>query len=220
MLKAVLFDLDGVLIDSELLSQESSDRVLARVGINRTAREKEMAFGMRTIDYFRMIAKIYGVVFDAEKLAAEKDKVLAGLIKGRLKPLPGVMSLLKGLKLNGVRVAVVSSSPLGRVNDSLEETGLILDFDVVVSGDCCSKGKPAPEPFLLAAEKLDVRPGECVVVEDAEIGISSAKDAGMKVIAVKSPNTRGQDLGKADAVVKSLEKVDLKFLKHLNDVLK
>jgi HAD superfamily hydrolase (TIGR01509 family) len=119
------------------------------------------------------------------------------------------------LKDAGIKVAVVSSSPLERVNVSLEEVGLILEFDVIVSGDCCFLGKPHPQPFLLAAERVGAKPVDCIVVEDAEAGILAGKAAGMKVVAVRSPNTHGQDLGKADVIVDSLEEVDLNLLRRL-----
>ena len=137
------------------------------------------------------------------------------LIKGRLEPLPGVLELLAGLGDAGVRKAVVSSSPLDRVNASLEEVGLLLEFDVVLSGDCCSRGKPDPQPFLFAAERLGVKPSECVVIEDAEAGILAAKTARMKCVAVKSPHTFGQDLSKADLIVESLLEVNVGLMMGL-----
>jgi HAD superfamily hydrolase (TIGR01509 family) len=146
---------------------------------------------------------------------AEKNRLFGKMIEGGLKPLPGVLDLLAVLKDGGVKVAVVSSSPLERVNASLKEVGLILEFELIVSGDCCDKGKPDPQPFLLAAKRLGVTPGECVVVEDAEAGVLAGKAAGMKVVAVKSPNTHGQDLGAADLVVDSMVDINVKVLEGL-----
>jgi len=213
--KAVLFDLDGVLVDSEPISTEASDKVLAEVGIYLTKEERSEVFGKRTIDNYRRHIKRRGLNLDAEELVREKNKVFAKLIRGRLKPLPGVLSLLASLDDAGIRKAVVSSSPLDRVNASLEEVGLLLEFEVILSGDCCVRGKPDPEPFLLAAERLGVEASACVVIEDAEAGILAAKAAGMKCVAVRSPNTFGQDLSKADLIVGSLEEVDVKVLAGL-----
>jgi HAD superfamily hydrolase (TIGR01509 family) len=215
MVKAVLFDLDGVLVDSERFSSEASDRILADVGIVQTPQEKRLVFGRRSIENYQAAIDARGLRLDAAELVARKNRLFARLVRGKLKPLPGVLRLLGELKDAGIRVAVVSSSPLDRVNVSLEEVGLILEFDVIVSGDCCAKGKPDPEPFLLAAGRLGVKPAECVVIEDAEAGILAGKAAGMKVVAVRSPNTHGQDLGRADAVVDSLERVGVKSLGRL-----
>jgi len=101
------------------------------------------------------------------------------------------------------------------VNASLEEVGLLLEFEVILSGDYCVRGKPDPEPFLLAAGRLGVEASACVVIEDAEAGILAAKAAGMKCVAVKSPNTFGQDLSKTDVVLESLEGLSAEFLRRL-----
>ncbi|MFH1835530.1 MAG: HAD family phosphatase [Methanobacteriota archaeon] len=214
-LKAVLFDLDGVLVDSESISREASDTVLARHGIVLEDEERKLVFGRRTIDNYRRHVESRGVDLDPEKLVEEKVEYFNELIKGRLKPLPGVLELLGALDDAGVKKAVVSSSPLDRVNASLEEVGLLLEFELVISGDCCKKGKPDPGPFLLAVEKMGVKPSECVVIEDAEAGILAANAGGILVVAVKSPNTHGQDLSSADRIVESLTEVDLELLRSL-----
>lgn len=214
-MNAVLFDLDGVLVDSEPISREASDKTLAEVGIVLDDEERKEIFGRRTIDNYRRHIQRRGLKLDAQELVEKKVKLYTQLIRGRLEPLPGVMDLLGQLKDEKVKVAVVSSSPLARVNASLEEVGILLMFDVVVSGDCCTKGKPEPEPFLIAAEKLGVEPGECVVIEDAEAGILAAKAAQMKVLAVDSPNTHGQDLSKAEKIVPSLAEADIGLLRSL-----
>jgi beta-phosphoglucomutase len=214
-MRAVLFDLDGVLVDSEPYSMEASNRVLAEAGIIQTPEERRMVFGRRTIDNYRALIKARNLDLDANGLVARKNRLFAELIEDRLKTMPGVLELLAEIKDAGLKVAVVSSSSLDRVNATLEEVGLILEFDLILSGDCCVKGKPDPEPFLLAADKLGVNPKDCVVVEDAEAGILAAKAAGMKVVAVESPNTHGQDLSRADAVVKSTEEVNVDLMRSL-----
>jgi beta-phosphoglucomutase len=215
MVKAVLFDLDGVLVDSEDISTEASNRVLGEYGIVQTPQEKKLVFGRRTIDNYRAAIEARGLDVNPAELVSKKNKLFAQMIKGRLKPLPGAEELIGSLKKAGVWVAVVSSSPLERVNISLEEVGLLMEFDFIVSGDCCVEGKPHPEPFLLAAERFGAKPRECVVIEDAEAGIKAGKAAGMKVVAVRSPNTHGQELDLADAVVDSLRDVSLEFLRGL-----
>lgn len=215
MVKAVLFDLDGVLVDSEPISSEASDKVLAEVGIYLTDEERRDVFGKRTVDNYRNHIEKRGLNLDPHELVRKKNALFGKLIKGRLKPLPGVLDLLAVLDDAKVKKAVVSSSPLERVNASLEEVGLLLEFDLILSGDCCIRGKPEPEPFLMAAEKFAAKPSECVVIEDAEAGVLAAKAAEMKCVAVRSPNTFGQDLAKADLVVDSLEDVNLEVLQSL-----
>jgi beta-phosphoglucomutase len=212
MIKAVLFDLDGVLVDSEPISREASDKILSDAGIVQTPEERTRVYGRRTIDNYRDAIEARGLDLDPAELVRRKNALFRKLIKGRLRPLPGVVDLLSELNEKGVKTAVVSSSPLERVNASLHEVGLKTEFDAVLSGDCCVKGKPDPDPFLTAAERLGVEPGECVVLEDAEAGILAAKAAGMRVVAVKSPNTHGQDLSKADVIVDSVEYISVNKL--------
>ncbi|MFC2162830.1 HAD family hydrolase [Candidatus Altiarchaeota archaeon] len=205
MIKAVLFDLDGVLVDSEVISRKASDKILADAGIFQTEQERKRVFGRRTLDNYRDAIEARGLDVDPQELVGKKNQLFKKLIIGELKPLPGVLDFIGLIKDNELKTAVVSSSPLERVNASLEEVGLLLEFDFIISGDCVSKGKPDPEPFLLAAEMLKVHPGGCIVVEDAQAGIDAGKAAGMRVIAVRSPNTHGQDLSKADVILDSLE---------------
>ncbi len=212
---AVLFDLDGVIVDSEAISTEASEKVLADVGIVQTPQEKTDVFGKRTIDNYRIAIEARGIDIDPHALVRKKNRIFAEMIKGKLEPMEGVMSLLADLSDAKVPKAIVSSSPLERVNVSLEEVGLLMEFEIIISGDCCELGKPNPEPFLLAAERLNVKPSNCIVIEDAQAGIEAAKAGGMKVLAVKSPNTHGQDLTGADAIVESLTQVNLEFLRGI-----
>jgi len=215
MLKAVLFDLDGVLVDSERFSSEAAKAVLGEYGIVQTPAEKKLVFGRRSVDNFRRAIEARGLELDPDALVSKMNASFAGLIRGRLMPLPGAIELVTHLKASDVKVAVVSSSPLERVNATLAEVGLLAEFDLILSGDCCVKGKPDPEPFLLAAARLGANPRECVVIEDAEAGILAAKAAKMRVLAVRSPNTHGQDLSLADAIAQTLETVNLEILNRL-----
>ncbi|MBD3261131.1 MAG: HAD-IA family hydrolase [Candidatus Altiarchaeales archaeon] len=215
MVYAFLFDLDGVLVDSEDYSRKASDRVLAEVGITLTEAEKKNVFGRRTLENYERYIKSRELDLDANKLLDQKNRLFAELISGKLKLLPGVTELFALLDETGIKKALVSSSPLVRVNATLEEVGLLMEFDVIVSGDCCSRGKPDPAPFLFASEKIGAEPGECVVVEDAQVGVEAALAAGMRVIAVDSPSTHGQDLSQADIHLNSLKQIDRKFIEDL-----
>jgi beta-phosphoglucomutase len=214
-MKAILFDLDGVLVDTERISTEASNLVLSRHGIIQTPEERRNVFGKRTKDNYREAINARGLDLDPKTLVVEKNQLFKDMIKGVVEPMPGVLRLLGELKEHGIKVAVVSSSPLERVNATLEEAGLFLEFDFIVSGDCCLKGKPNPEPFLLACERFGLNAGDCIVIEDAQAGIEAAKAAGMKVLGLRSPNTHGQDLSKADRIESSLERVDVDLLRSI-----
>ena len=142
MLEAVLFDLDGVLVDTESISSKASEKVLGRHGIFLTDEEKRHVFGRRTIDNYRDHIQARGLDLDAGQLVGEKNDLFKKLIEGNLEPLPGVLRLLDILEASNVKTAVVSSSPLERVEATLMEADLFWRFPLIISGPLSEKGKP------------------------------------------------------------------------------
>ena len=208
MIKAVIFDLDGVLVDTEAFSGRAGEKVLKEHGIELTPEERRRAFGRPDLDSYSKYIKSRGLDLNPEKLVEEKDRVYSEMIKGRVRPLPGARKILELLKEKGIPFAVASSGTLVKVRASLTETGLLGLINILVSADDISRGKPDPEIFLKAAEKLGMEPEHCLVIEDAEAGIESAKAAGMRCLALKSPNTYGQDFSKADRILDSLSEME------------
>lgn len=213
--KAVLFDLDGVLVNTEEISTKASDKILKEVGIVQTRKERENVFGRRSVENYKAAIDARGLKLDPEVLVEKKIKVFKQMIKGNVEPLPGIRDLVTNLKTEAIKLAVVSSSPEERVYATLEEVKLKDEFDFIVTGDCCKLGKPDPEPFLMAARELGVAPADCVVIEDAQIGVQAALAAGMKCAAVKSPHTFGQDLEDADIVLEGTIQLSLEVLEGL-----
>lgn len=208
MVEAVIFDLDGVLADTEPFSIEAGRMTMKEYGIKLTPGEKRRAFGRTDLDISAYAIKLRNLDLKPEALVRRKDRIYSGLIKGKLKPMPGAWELLKNLKKRGMPFAVASSGTPEKINATLTETGLGRMFNIIVSAEDITRGKPDPDIFLKAAEKLGARPENCLVVEDSQAGIEAAKAAGMKCLALKSPNTYGQDLSKADRVIDSLKEVE------------
>lgn len=208
MIKAVIFDLDGVLVDTEALSREANRKVMKEYGTELTQEEKRKAIGRPDLEIFRDALEARGLDLKPEELTREKDRIYLELIKGRVRPLPGAREILERLKEKGIPFAIASSGTPAKIRGSLTETGLIGLINTIVSANDISRGKPYPDIFLKAAEKLGMEPGDCLVVEDAEAGIEAAKAAGMRCIALKSPNTFGQDFSKADMILDSLKEVE------------
>ncbi|MFQ5872839.1 MAG: HAD family hydrolase, partial [Dehalococcoidia bacterium] len=127
-------------------------------------------------------------------------------------PSPGVHELLDGMKARGLRLGLASSSQGNWVEAVLTTLGIQDRFDVVVSGEMVTKGKPDPEIFLTTARRLAVESARCLVIEDSPHGIRAGKRAGMRVMAVVTPLTRDLDLSEADQVVDSLEQFDYRIL--------
>jgi len=201
--KALIWDLDGVIADTAPFHFRAWQRVADDRGITFTEADFRQTFGKRNPE---IIAEKFGDVSpqEAEEIARTKEEVFRRIAKQSITPFPGALSLLLSVRAAGWSTALASSTPPENIRlilASLEIAGL---FDAVVSSADVNKGKPDPESFLLAAERLGVAPGDCVVIEDAVAGVAAAKNAGMKCIAVTNTHPE-EKLADADKVVDTLE---------------
>jgi HAD superfamily hydrolase (TIGR01509 family) len=182
---AILFDCDGVLVDSEKLSCSSWLPVLARQGIRAELEEIEQFVGKSdraVLSYFRART---GRKLN-EELIAEREAEYFRLGRGKLKSFPGSRKLLEALERRNVAVAVVSSGRPERIRFNLQQAGLADRFNVVCSVTEVARGKPAPDLFLLGASRLGVKPERCIVVEDSVFGIQAARAANMFALGFAS----------------------------------
>jgi beta-phosphoglucomutase len=208
-IKAVIFDLDGVIADSEPISGKSTAMVLGKRGVSLTDDERRLAFGRRSPDIFSDALRARGKKFakaDIETMVAEKNAIMLSLMKDNLKAIPGSIELIGLLSKKGLKLALATSSHKDKMKMEVEELGIDGLFNVIVTGDDVSRGKPDPEIFLLAAKRLGMKPAECAVIEDSSFGVRAAKRAGMFAIGFASKNSPGQDLSSADATVSDVGK--------------
>lgn len=199
---AVLFDLDGVIVDSRAFHIEAWDALAHEHAIDARSGYFTQTFGMRND------AILGGLLPDApaERIAAladEKEAMFRKLARGRLEPLPGARELVGFLREQTVPRAVVTSTPLANLRMILETLALDGMFDALVSEEDVTRGKPDPEGFLLGARRLRAEPAVCVVIEDAPAGLTAAKAGGMRAIGVTTTHP-ARDLGGADLAVDSL----------------
>ncbi len=185
----VIFDLDGVLLDSEPLHVEATNRVLHRFGKHLTVEENARFMGLADPEYWAALLAHFGLHgLSPEPLIKEKARVYSELVKTRpLEPFPGIPELLRALKDEGCRLAVASSSRRHDIETILRKLGVRDLFDAVVSGEEVPRSKPSPDIFLEAARRLGCNPASCVVVEDSVNGIRAAQAAGMRVVAFNPP---------------------------------
>lgn len=208
MVKAVLFDMDGVIVDSEPPQMRVFDMLLRREGVVLRTEEFFEYAGKRTIDNFRVIVPRYGLKRTPEEYVEEKNRLYYELLEREgIEANPGVRELVEALRSAGVALAVVSGSPRRDIELVLSLTGLREAFPVVVAAEDVVRGKPDPEGFLKAAGILGVRPAEAWVVEDSEAGVKAAKAGGFRVVAVPTRYTAGHDFSSADRVAKDLFEV-------------
>lgn len=211
--RAVLWDLDGVIIDSADAHRRAWQRLAREEGITMTDADFWATFGRRNDDIF---AAIWGNIA-AERvkaLADRKEMYFRELIRESATPLPGAMELMRGLHEAGFLQALASSTPIENIELTSEVLHLKQYLTVLVSGETVPRGKPAPDIFLKAASELHVPPGHCLVIEDAVAGVEAAHNAGMRCIAVAG-NRDLPGLRAADLMVKSLTEVDVEQVRRL-----
>ena len=201
--RAVIFDMDGVIVDSEPYSMRALIDVLRQYGIDPTEAEIRRSYGRRIRDDFADYFSRYGVTAHLETAIARKEARYYHLAAGHLKPFPGVMRLLKRLRARGHGLALASSGDRVKVAFGMQALSLDGTFEAVVCGNDVTRSKPYPEIYLLAAQRLKVPPAACVAIEDAPAGVEAAKRAGMRCIAVTNSVAREQ-LQPADLIVASL----------------
>ncbi len=201
---AILFDLDGLMVDSEPHSLASWQAVMARRGVTLEPSVLDGILGQRLIETARLFVERYNLSDAPEQLSREKESYQIAHLNGQVKPMPGLSVLLDDVERRGVRTAVASSGARVYVQAVLDEIRLAHQFETLVTAEDVTRGKPAPDVFLLAARAVDVPPELCLVLEDAPSGIQAAKAAGMRCVAIPHHYTRGLDLSGADWILSSL----------------
>jgi beta-phosphoglucomutase family hydrolase len=214
MLRAVIFDWDGVVVDSSAHHERSWEILAAQRGLPLPADHFKRGFGKKN----NVIIPDLGWATDpaeVDVLAHEKEKIYRSLVREKgIEPLPGVRELLTSLRADGIPRAIGSSTERANLDCLLDMMDLRAFFDVIVSGEEVVHGKPDPSIFLLAAERLGFAPADCVVIEDALVGIEAARRAGMPVLAVATTEPLSA-LSGATAAVPDLRAVTIEMLKAL-----
>ncbi len=206
-IQAVLFDMDGVLVDSEFLHIKAEKLTLAPYGIELSKEEINNFMGMGVKMMLRSLIEKYSLPITEETLFRIHEKNLSDSFQEELEIMPGAIEIINHLKHRKIKLALASSSSLYLINLVLKIIHLESVFDVVISGEEVINGKPFPDIFRKAAELLNVQPDRCVVIEDSKNGVSAAKSAGMICIGFRSPNSKNQDISQADYIVDDLTKI-------------
>ena len=212
--EAVVWDMDGVIADTAHYHFKAWQEVFQKRGVNFIEDDFKRIFGQRNDTIIRNTVGGGISPSEVDIIAAEKEENYRKRVANNIKPLPGAMELISSLGENGVKMAIASSAPMENIQ--LVTLGLSINdcFQAIVWGREVTEGKPSPQGFLLAARKLEVEPGNCVVIEDAVAGVTAAKRAGMKCLAVTNTHP-AMSLAEADIVVDTLEVVSMDDLAKL-----
>ena len=203
VVRAVLWDLDGVLVDSAPFHLRAWRELFASLGRGFGEADFRRTFGLRNDAILRdLLGELPPA--EAERLAARKEELYRQAARGNIAALPGALALLRSLRERGFRLGLVSSTPRANIDLILSSLGVSESFDVILGEEDVTRGKPDPEGLLLAAERLGVPPADCVVIEDAPAGVEAAKGGGMRCVGVYRGRPR-EALAKADLLVETLE---------------
>jgi HAD superfamily hydrolase (TIGR01509 family) len=195
---AVVFDMDGVLLDSEPIGYEAMRLVMIAQGAPYDLIENDEFVGRTTSESFRILRARRGLRPPIEELVRQFCEAKIQLIRAGARPLPGVPEVLERVRAAGYRMALASSAEIPIIAATVETLGIAGCFELRVSGEEVPRGKPAPDVFLEAARRLALAPRECLVVEDSRNGLLAAAAAGMRCAVVPCSATLGHDFSEAD----------------------
>lgn len=213
---AVIFDLDGLLVDSEPVQQESFNRILSRYGIRLDDEDFRPLVGRSTYENFAYLKERYCIPTSIVDLLAQKALAYDALIEG-VRPMPGAIRLVHTLAQRGARLAVASSSPKRVVERSLAAAGFDGTLATVIGGDEVARTKPAPDIYLRAVKVVGLPAEQCVAVEDSEAGVEAAVAAGLRCVAVPNRFTVGGTFPGAALICRSLEELTEEKLRGVLD---
>ncbi|MBN2349022.1 MAG: HAD family phosphatase [Bacteroidales bacterium] len=211
---AVVFDMDGVIVDNHDFHCEAWLRFCENHNIPQTREDFNQHFGGTNREVLKLM---FGEQISNDRinqLSEEKESIYRTLYSDHIKTVKGLEEFLKTLKLNNIPSAIATSAPIKNVEFVLEQTGLVEYFNTIIHEGLVYKSKPDPEVFLKAAFALHMEPSDCIAIEDSVRGIRSAKSAGMRVIALTTTNT-SEKLTEADLVINNFTQLNMAVINQI-----
>lgn len=217
MISCVVFDMDGVIIDSEPIYMKVEQELFSEVGLNLTHEEHSKFVGRS--DLWHVLKKTHNLDFDVHEIHQKENERYREILNTSFDgaPIYGVPELIQNLHDNGMDLVLASSSEMENIDLVLTKFGLLDYFKLRVSGADFPTSKPHPEIFEKASELVETPPQHCLVIEDSANGVQAAKAANMACIGYRNPNSGNQDLSSADWIIDSFDEFDLdKYDRYLS----
>lgn len=203
--RGVIFDMDGTLIHSTEADFQAWRRVCLDYNLDLTWEKYFPMLGMKSVDFVKKFMLLDDELV-ASVLQAKANYFDDYVAETGIEPVQDVISLLKEIKAQGYKIAIATSSRRYKANTVLNRLSLVEYFDIITTGEEVHNSKPAPDIFLLAADRLGLNPAECIVFEDAATGVKAAKQAGAFTIAITSTHPKEQ-LQEADLVIEAYDEI-------------
>lgn len=205
--RALVFDMDGVIVDSEPLHLIAYQEFFSEYEIEYTAEHNQEFLGTKDVWMAGVLIERHELPHTPETMVKAKEEILLRLIREQAVARPGLFEILTQAKSAGLPMSIASSATLPTIHLVVEVLKIREYFDALTSGDEVAHGKPSPDVFLLAAKRLGAEPSHCVVIEDTLNGIKAAKAAGMHCVAIPCEATLHQDHSLADVRLRSLDQI-------------
>lgn len=215
MTKAIIFDMDGVIINSIPIWIESEFLFLGKVSAHPPLDFKSYMKEIKYPRWTRDLKKEFKLKGTVEDLREEKFKIILDLYKRKLKLIPGFRDLIRLLNKHKFKTAIGTSAPQMHLDWVVKNFKLKNSFDYTLSSYKTKRHKPYPDVYLQVARRLKVEPKTCIVIEDSEYGIRAGKRAGMKVVALEHSYSTKKEVARADKVVRSLKEINIKLIENL-----
>jgi len=215
-MEAVIFDMDGVLIDSQPYHYKADINTMREYGVYEDEKFYEAFAGTTTYDRMKKLKEMFSLTADAEEMTLKREQMILDIMREeKVNAIKGIPELLASIKSKGMKTAVASSSSYELIYMILFKLGIAEYFDSLTSGADVKRGKPAPDVFLLAAKRIGVSPGKCVVVEDSENGIKAALSAGMTAVGYINPTSGNQCLVGAKLTIDDFTQINADLIYDL-----
>lgn len=204
-IRAVVFDLDGLMFNTEDIFEEAGQDLLARRGKELTHEVRSLMMGRRAYDAFTVLKEHLDLAESVEELMEESDQLYQTVLDAKLSPMPGLHELLEQIEASLLPKAVATSSHRAYMQNVLGRFNMVDRFHFHLTAEDVSQGKPHPEIYLKAAERLELDPSEMMVLEDSQMGTEAAAAAGACIISIPTRHSDGHDFSAATHVVNRLD---------------
>lgn len=212
-MRAIIFDMDGLMIDSERLYQQAQEELAERFKKKVKAEMNWKMMGRKPIESMKIFVKEHDIPIEAEKILKMRNDIMIEKLKNDLVPMPGLHHIVNTF-YDKLKLAVSTGAQKEFLDLVMDKLGIREKFAVLQDSDEIEKGKPHPEIYLKTCEKLGLEPGQCIVLEDSSNGAMSAKRAGCYVIAIPSEYTKDQDFSFVNFIADDLFAAE----KHINSI--